>query len=111
MTAAAQHSIAFRLGRGLGTVVRFSLHDRIPAVRWAKRIVVAAVLLLLLANSISWILSALLTGIYLTLGIYAFSKVDLVANDVDFFKREESYSSIPMQGEYEHPDYYIYHKD
>lgn len=111
MTAAAKHSIAFRLGRALGALARFGMHDRNPTLRWVKRATVATIIVIFLANSISWILSTLITAISLMLGIYAFSKVNFAVDDVDFFKPDEHRGSIPMQGEYEHPDYYMYHKD
>lgn len=76
MTAAANNSIAFRLGRALGSVARFCLHDRNPKVRWIKRAIVLIVSGAVLVNSFSWILSALLTTISLGIGLYAFSKVD-----------------------------------
>ncbi len=37
MTTAAKRSIAFRLGRALGSVARFFMHDINPTVRWVKR--------------------------------------------------------------------------
>ena len=88
MTAAAKHSIAFRLGRALGGVARFCMHDVNPTVRWVKRAVLTMVITLILANSISWLMSVLLTVISLTLGLYALSKVDL--GKVELFSEDEA---------------------
>lgn len=87
MTAAARHSIAFRLGRALGGVVRFCMHDLNPTVRWVKRVVLAMVIALILANSISWLMSVLLTVISLALGLYALSKADL--DKVEMFSEDK----------------------
>ncbi|WP_412461702.1 hypothetical protein ACK2SD_06960 [Pseudomonas sp. SC11] len=75
MTIAAKHSIAFRLGRVMGAMARFGMHDRNPTLRWVKRVFFATFIVLVLATSISWILSALLTAIFLVLVLYAFSRV------------------------------------
>ena len=86
MTTAAKHSIAFHLGRSLGTVARFCLHDRNPRLRWVKRVVIVTPLAVLVATNISWILSTILTAFSLIAGIYAFSKVD--SDKVDFFAED-----------------------
>lgn len=83
MTAAAKHSIAFRLGRAMGTLARFCLHDRNPKIRWVKRVIFVGPLLLLVVSNVSWILSSILTAISLVAGIYAFSKID--SDEIDFF--------------------------
>ncbi len=82
MTVAAKHSIAFHLGRALGTVARFCLHDRNPRARWVKRVVIVTPLAVLVATNISWILSTILTTVCFVLGLYALSKTDL--NEADF---------------------------
>lgn len=87
MTAAAKHSIAFRLGRAMGSVARFCLHDLNPTFRWVKRVVLAMVIALILANSISWLMSVLLTVISLALGLYALSKIDL--DKVELFSEDQ----------------------
>lgn len=88
MTSAAKRSIAFRLGRALGGVARFFMHDMNPTLRWVKRLFLAAVIVLILANSISWVMSVLLTVISLTLGLYALSKkVDL--DKVELFSEDK----------------------
>ncbi|MGP4958419.1 MULTISPECIES: hypothetical protein [Pseudomonas] len=87
MTTAAKRSIAFRLGRALGSVARFFMHDINPTVRWVKRVFLATVIALILANSISWVMSVLLTVFSLTLGLYALSKIDL--GKVELFSEDE----------------------
>ncbi|OAI93448.1 hypothetical protein [Pseudomonas putida] len=87
MTSAAKRSIAFRLGRALGGVARFFMHDMSPTLRWVKRLFLAAVIVLILANSISWVMSVLLTAISLTLGLYALSKVD--PDKVELFSEDK----------------------
>ncbi|MDZ4020574.1 hypothetical protein [Pseudomonas sichuanensis] len=98
MTAAAKHSIAFRLGRALGCVARFCMHDVNPTVRWVKRVVLAMVIALILANSISWIMSVLLTVISLTLGLYALSKVDLGKIELFSEDKEAPYGRDGVMG-------------
>ncbi|WP_153786079.1 hypothetical protein [Pseudomonas sp. EMN2] len=98
MTTAAKHSIAFRLGRALGHVARVCMHDVNPTVRWVKRAVLAMVVVLILANSISWIMSVLLTIISLTLGLYALSKVDLDKVELFSEDREAPYGRDGVMG-------------
>lgn len=86
MSTADKHSIAFLVGRALGTVVRFCLHDRNPRVRWVKRIVTVIPLAFLFVSNISWILSTILTAVLLVAGIYAFSKID--SDNLDFFTED-----------------------
>lgn len=86
MSTADKHSIAFLVGRALGTVVRFCLHDRNPRVRWVKRVVIVTPPALLVASNISWILSTIFTAIMLVVGIYAFSKID--SDKLDFFAED-----------------------
>lgn len=87
MTTAAKHSIAFRLGRALGSMARFFVHDMNPTVRWVKRVFIATVIVLILANAMGWILSVLLTVISLALGLFALSKVDI--NKAELFSEDE----------------------
>ena len=98
MTAAAKHSIAFRLGRALGGVARFCMHDLNPTVRWVKRVVLAMVIALILANSISWLMSVLLTVISLALGLYALSKADLDKVDMLSEDTEAPYGRDGVMG-------------
>ncbi|WP_156329589.1 hypothetical protein [Pseudomonas sp. 250J] len=88
MSTAAKYSIAFRIGRALGGVARFCMHDVNPKVRWVKRTVLAMVIAFILASSISWLMSVLLTVVSLTLGLCALSKVDL--GKVELFSEDEA---------------------
>lgn len=119
MTAAAKYSIAFRLGRALGGVVRFCLHDRNPMLRWGKRVAGAAVFLTVVISSFSWLASSLLS-----LGCLGLVVLALVKGDFSFLSSvlehqaeqqridDEEYSSrAPFYGEYDHPDYYLHYKD
>lgn len=112
MTTAAKHSIAFRLGRALGTVARCCLHDRNPRVRWVKRVIFVGPLLFLVASNISSILSSILTTVSLVAGIYALSRIDFFVGYAreDDSDDEES-RRAPFYGEYEHPDYHIHYDD
>lgn len=112
MTIAAKHSIAFHLGRALGTVARFCLHDRNPRVRWVKRVVIITPLAFLVATNISWILSTILTAILLVAGIYAFSKVDFSEECASEDSSDDDNSHrAPFYGEYEHPNYHMHYDD
>lgn len=87
MTAAAKHSIAFRFGRALGGVASFCMHDVNPTARWVKRAVFVMAIAFILANSIGWLMSVLLTVTSLTLCLYAISKVNL--DEVEFFSEDK----------------------
>lgn len=89
MTTAAKHSTAFRLGRALGSLARFGMHDRNPTLRWVRRLVIATVIVLVLASTINWILSVLLTAFSLVLCLYALSKVEFCNAEL-FSEREEA---------------------
>lgn len=119
MTAATKNSIAFRLGRALGYVARFCLHDRNPTLRWGKRVAGAAIFLTLVISSFSWLATSLLS-----LGCLGLVALALVKGDFSFLSAvlehrseqqrtdDEEYSSrAPFYGEYDHPDYYLYYKD
>lgn len=80
MTAVTK-GFASRLGFGAGRALRFFMHDRNVVLRWVKRAFLGAALLLVLANSFSWILSTLLTVGCLGLALYA-----LVKGDADVLK-------------------------
>lgn len=88
MTSAASTTFAHRLGRSVGLVVRFCIHDRNPKIRWTKRVIFLGPLLFLVVGNISWILSTILTAISLVAGIYAFSKID--SDKIDFFAEDAS---------------------
>ncbi len=86
MTAVVKHSIPFRLGRALGTLARFCMHDRNPKVRWVKRVIFVGPLLFLVVSHVGWILSTILTVISFVAGIYAFSKIE--SHEIDFFEND-----------------------
>ncbi|CAI8978453.1 hypothetical protein [Pseudomonas chlororaphis] len=114
MTTAESTGFAHRLGWALGAAARLCLHDRNPTVRWVKRVIVLAIVLTLLANSFSWILSSLLSVGVLLLGLYAVSFVDIDVEHV--INRQESswdddHRCHPNRGDYDHPDYHLYFKD
>ncbi|MGP5465319.1 hypothetical protein ACTXNP_03005 [Pseudomonas helleri] len=118
MTTAAKHSIAFRLGRAFGAVARVCLHDRNPMLRWCKRVAVAALLLTVVVSSFSWLASSLISLACFGLVVLAFAKGDLsflssVLEHQAEQQRidEENNSRVPFYGEYDHPEYYLYHKD
>lgn len=75
MTAVTK-GFASRLGFGVGRTLRFFLNDRNAALRWVKRAVLGAALLLVLVNSFSWLLGSLLTLGCLGLALYALVKGD-----------------------------------
>ncbi|WP_252090615.1 hypothetical protein [Pseudomonas sp. MWU13-3659] len=117
MTTATKNSIAFRLGRACGAVVRFCLFDKNSLVRWGKRVVVFTALALFLTNSLSAILGSLLSIGCVGLSIWALStgnssllsgmlKEDAPARGSD----DDSYRA-PFYGEHEHPDYNMHFKD
>ncbi|ETK22742.1 MULTISPECIES: hypothetical protein [Pseudomonas] len=117
MTAATNHSIAFRLGRASGAVVRFCLFDKNSLIRWGKRVVVFTTLALILTNSLSAIISLLLSVGCFGLLVWALStgnssllsgmlKEDVHARGTD----DDSYRA-PFYGEHEHPDYNMHFKD
>ncbi len=112
MTIAAKHSIAFHLGRALGTVARFCLHDRNPRVRWVKRVVIVIPLAFLVVTNVSWILSTILTATLLVAGIYAFSKLDFSEEcDSENGSDDDNSHRAPFYGEYEHPNYHMHYDD
>lgn len=116
MPAAAKPSFAFRLGRSLGHVAKFCLHDRNPNTRWVKRVVFVGPLLFLVISNITGILSTILTAVCLVAGIYALSKID--SDKIDFFAEDASDEDdhdeshrAPFYGEYGHPNYHMYYDD
>lgn len=72
MTATAKHSIAFRLGRALGTFARFCVHDQNPKVRWVKRTVLAAICMFVLLNSLNWLASVAIWIGIIALAVYGY---------------------------------------
>lgn len=112
MNVAAKHSIAFRLGRALGGVARFCMHDRNMVLRWIKRVIFVGPLLFLVVSNVSWVLSTVLTTILLVVAIYVFSKMDFFAgNASEDHNDDDELRRAPFYGEYEHPDYHMYYDD
>lgn len=72
MTTAASTTFAHRLGRAVGLVVRFCIHDRNPKIRWLKRTVIAALLLLALVSSYNWLVSAMIWVGIIALAVYGY---------------------------------------
>ncbi|HEJ5511580.1 TPA: hypothetical protein SMN97_006333, partial [Pseudomonas aeruginosa] len=58
MNAHTNKGFASRVGFGLGTLVRFCLHDRRPVVRWVKRVSLLVVLFVIFAQNFTWMASA-----------------------------------------------------
>ncbi|MCB2551752.1 hypothetical protein KQ767_16985, partial [Listeria monocytogenes] len=58
MNAHANKGFAARVGHALGTLVRFCLPDHRPVVRWAKRVSLLIVLLVVLVLNFTWLASA-----------------------------------------------------
>lgn len=117
MTAAAKHSIAFRLGRAFGTVVRFCLFDKNSLIRWGKRVVVITTLALTLTYSLSAIIGTLLSIGCAGLAAWALSKGNsnlisaMLKDDVRTRGSDDDSYRPPFYGEHEHPDYKMYFKD
>ncbi|WP_079394953.1 hypothetical protein [Pseudomonas aeruginosa] len=61
MNAHTNKGIASRVGFGLGTLVRFCLHDRRPTVRCVKRVSLLIVLFVVLVQNFTWLASAVMT--------------------------------------------------
>ncbi|WP_281687531.1 hypothetical protein [Pseudomonas citronellolis] len=72
MTAVTK-GFASRLGSGAGRALRFFMHDRNVVLRWMKRASLAAVLLLVLVNSVSWLVSVAIWGGIILLAVYGMS--------------------------------------
>jgi hypothetical protein len=72
MTTAASTTFAHRLGRAVGLAVRFCIHDRNPKIRWAKRALVAVLLLFALFNSFNWLASAAIWVGIIALAVFGY---------------------------------------
>lgn len=116
MTAAAKPSIAFRLGRAAGAVVRFCLFDKNSSIRWLKRVVVFTAVALVLTSSLSAIVGSLLSAGCVGLLIWALSMgsfsplSNMLKDDPQGGADDDSYRA-PFYGEHEHPDYNLHFKD
>ncbi|MGV8259666.1 hypothetical protein [Pseudomonas aeruginosa] len=91
MDAHANKGFASRIGFGLGTLVRFCLHDRRPAVRWVKRTCLVVVLFVIFAQNFTWLASAFMT--LMSFGLIGFA---LVKGDVKLMSanRDEDKASL-----------------
>ncbi|MGP1842898.1 hypothetical protein, partial [Pseudomonas aeruginosa] len=73
--------IASRVGFGLGTLVRFCLHDRRPTVRCVKRVSLLVVLFVVLVQNFTWLASA-----FMTLLSFGLMSLVLVKGNLDISK-------------------------
>ena len=84
MNAHTNKGFASRVGFGLGTLVRFCLHDRRPVVRWVKRVSLLVVLFVIFAQNFTWMASAFMT--LLSFGLIGWA---LVKGDFSIFQQLE----------------------
>lgn len=91
MTTAAKRSIAFRLGRALGSVARFCMHDRNSKVRWVKRAVLAAISLVVLLNSLNWLASVAIWIGTIALAVYGYRSPGKAWTDDEWERFEAPY--------------------
>lgn len=112
MTAVTK-GFASRLGFGVGRTLRFFLNDRNVGLRWVKRGLLGAALLVVFLSSFSWLLGSLLTLGCLGLGLFTLVKGDgsLLDGSTSADGTDEDYSTHPNRGEYDNPNYYLYYKD
>ncbi|MGV2746596.1 UNVERIFIED_CONTAM: hypothetical protein O1L42_32245 [Pseudomonas aeruginosa] len=82
MNAHTNKGFASRVGFGLGTLVRFCLHDRRPVVRWVKRACLAVVLFVIFAQNFTWLAST-----FMTLLSFGLIGVVLVKGDFSIFRQ------------------------
>lgn len=117
MTAAANPSIAFRLGRAAGAVVRFCLFDKNSSIRWFKRVMVFITVALILTSSLSAIIGSLLSAGCVGLLIWALSTGNssllshMLKDDPQGRGADDDSYRAPFYGEHEHPDYNMHFKD
>ncbi|AKE72078.1 TPA: hypothetical protein ACGJ7L_000937 [Pseudomonas aeruginosa] len=81
MNAHTNKGIASRVGFGLGTLVRFCLHDRRPTVRCVKRVSLLVVLFVVLVQNFTWLASA-----FMTLLSFGLMSLVLVKGNLDISK-------------------------
>lgn len=81
MNARTNKGIASRVGFGLGTLVRFCLHDRRPTVRCVKRVSLLVVLFVVLVQNFTWLASA-----FMTLLSFGLMSLVLVKGNLDISK-------------------------
>lgn len=69
-------SLAYRFGSCIGLAAKALLHAKRPAARWAKRAVVAGILMWVFIANFSWIMSSLMT-----VGCFGLMLVAIVKGD------------------------------
>ena len=77
MTTQTTQGFASRLGYGLGRCVRFFFHDQNPALRWVKRCALFILIAVLVAQTVTWFVSAFLSIVCFGLIIWALPKMDV----------------------------------
>ncbi|BGE62645.1 MULTISPECIES: hypothetical protein [Pseudomonas] len=82
MNAHTNKGFASRVGFGLGTLVRFCLHDRRPVVRWVKRVSLLVVLFVIFVQNFTWLAST-----FMTLLSFGLIGVVLVKGDFSIFRQ------------------------
>ncbi|EOG0832617.1 hypothetical protein ACK21T_001651 [Pseudomonas aeruginosa] len=101
MNAHTNKGIASRVGFGLGTLVRFCLHDRRPTVRCVKRVSLLVVLFVVLVQNFTWLASA-----FMTLLSFGLMSLVLVKGNLDISKDNSQISYGTGYG----PEGYGYYK-
>lgn len=109
MTVATKHSIAFRLGRALGGVARFCMHDRSIVLRWIKRALVGTILLAVLVSSFSWLASAAIWVGIIALAAYGYRSPGQAWTDEEWESFQAPYGRdvlgrpLTVRGDVENP--------
>lgn len=85
MNAHTNKGFASRVGFGLGTLVRFCLHDRRPVVRWVKRVSLLVVLFVIFAQNFTWMASAFMT--LLSFGLIGWALVKVTFRSSSSWKK------------------------
>ncbi|EMX8447344.1 TPA: hypothetical protein ACKP9T_003776 [Pseudomonas aeruginosa] len=96
MNAHASKGFASRAGFGLGTFVRFCLHDRRPALRWVKRVSLFLLAALVMSQNFMW-----LAGVSMTLLCVFLVGVALVKGDITVSKESPSRDVTTMTSQAE----------
>ncbi|HHQ2632919.1 hypothetical protein [Pseudomonas aeruginosa] len=115
MNAHANKGFASRVGYGLGTFVRYFLYDARPVLAWVKRAAFFSVIALFLSFSFSWLASALMSVLLVVMLLFLIVHGGSL-DEEDPIRRinenaESEFGGLPRRGDYDHPDYYDYHKD
>ncbi|WP_238943499.1 hypothetical protein [Pseudomonas sp. BDPW] len=115
MNAHTNKGFASRIGFGLGTLVRFCLHDRRPAVRWVKRTCLVVVLFVIFAQNFTWLTSTFMSILLICAVFFLIAQAG-ASDGPDLVRKinegaDSEFGGIPNRGEYDHPDYYNYYSD